>query len=100
LVDLLDVVPRIKCDLQPPHFLPLPGSFNVEDRNSWASLAKTVHDWLITHEDHLRATSKFIWGVQAFWIAYTAAFPSFPNGLWPVWNQAIDINGDFIQDWF
>jgi hypothetical protein len=79
---------------------PLPGTFNVEDHNSWASLAKTIHDWLVAHEDHLRATSKFVWGVQAFWIAYTAAFPSFPNGLWPVWNPAIDINGEFIQDRF
>ena len=45
-------------------------------------------------------TSKFFWGAEAFWLAYTAAFPDFPNGTWPKWNPVIDIDGVHIQDWF
>jgi hypothetical protein len=63
-------------------------------------LAKSIHDWLVIQEDRLRPTSKFFWGVEAFWMAFTAAFPAFPNGMWPNWNPAIDIDGNFIQDWF
>jgi hypothetical protein len=44
--------------------------------------------------------SKFYWGVEAFWLAYMAAFPEFPNGIWPNWNPVIDVDGDCIQDWF
>lgn len=38
------------------------------------------------------------WGTEAFWMAFTAAYPSFPSGSWPFWNPIIALEGSYIQN--
>jgi hypothetical protein len=74
--------------------------FDYDDRTQWAQLAGKLHDWLIREEENLRVASKFEYGSEAFWIAFTTAYPTFPGGEWPDWDPAIGLDGDYIQMWF
>jgi hypothetical protein len=38
------------------------------------------------------------WGVEVFWAAFIAAFPSFPLGEWPLWDSRIPMAGPFIEN--
>ncbi|THH19878.1 hypothetical protein EW146_g1396 [Bondarzewia mesenterica] len=77
-------------------FLPLPSTFDVSSARAWASLASQIQDWLITSVgNHL--SPYWSWGVEAFWVAFVAAYPSFPLGDWPRWDTRIPLRGAFIE---
>src|SRR5215472_8241224 len=63
------------------------------------NLLETIHDWLVAQRQHLVDKGLWSWGVQAFWIAFTAAYPAFPHGEWPRWNSVIPLQGLDIEDW-
>jgi hypothetical protein len=60
------------------------------------TLASRIQDWLIFYiqDEHLL---HWKWGAELFWIAFVAAFPSFPLGDWPVWDARIPLAGAFIE---
>jgi hypothetical protein len=80
-------------------FLPLPADFNYEDRTQWMKLADTIQDWLVAEEPLLEGKKLWTWGTEAFWVAFTAAYPAFPHGEWPRWNTRISLEGQYIQSW-
>jgi len=63
------------------------------------ALADSIHDWLISDREQLRSTCKWIWGTEAFWFAFTTAYPAFPHGEWPNWDPEIDMEGRHISKW-
>ena len=36
---------------------------------------------------------------KLFWMAFVAAFPTFPHGDWLLWDLLITIEGNFISSW-
>ncbi|KAG2156933.1 uncharacterized protein EDB93DRAFT_1238773 [Suillus bovinus] len=78
-------------------FLPLPSTFNHMDSDHWAELSSTIQSWLVTLADTV--TPEWTWGRDAFWYAFVAANPDFPNGKWAFWNPSIPLEGQFIEEW-
>ncbi|KAH7931054.1 hypothetical protein BV22DRAFT_985002, partial [Leucogyrophana mollusca] len=78
-------------------FLPLPHTFNHSDQNHWTVLAHNIQDWLVTMA-HLES-QQWTWGRDAFWLAFVAANPEFPNGKWAEWDPRIPLEGEFIERW-
>lgn len=65
-------------------FLPLQ-HFDYADQAKWASLMKDIEAWLV---DQVNCqTQLWTWGRDAFWLAFIAAYPSFPRGSWPKWDS-------------
>ncbi|KAI0040148.1 hypothetical protein FA95DRAFT_1650771 [Auriscalpium vulgare] len=77
-------------------FLPLAQDFDVVSQVSWGKLACAVQDWLISPESCL-SESHWSWGVDLFWLAFIAAYPTFPLGEWPSWNRRIPFNSPFLN---
>jgi hypothetical protein len=63
------------------------------------TLAETIQDWLVAEETSLRGEELRKWGTEAFWIAFTAAYPAFPHGEWPRWDTQIRMEGQYIKSW-
>jgi hypothetical protein len=42
---------------------------------------------------------QWTWGWDTFWLAFIAAFPFFPRGMWPLWNPRVPLEGAFIEKW-
>ncbi|KAI6148919.1 hypothetical protein BKA82DRAFT_3934573, partial [Pisolithus tinctorius] len=82
----------------PIPFLPLASTFDPMDTCHWAALSKDIERWLV---NDIRTTSipQWAWGRNAFWLAYIAAHPMFPNGSWSVWDPRIPMEGQFIEEW-
>jgi hypothetical protein len=40
-----------------------------------------------------------MWGWDAFWLTFVAAYPFFPRGTWPMWDPRIPLEGAFIEQW-
>ncbi|KIK80277.1 hypothetical protein PAXRUDRAFT_159096 [Paxillus rubicundulus Ve08.2h10] len=83
-------------------FFPLPPTFNLSDRLSWQALIHQIQLHLIQLEDNLTSEehiTKCLIVCEFFWMAFVAAFPSFPYGDWPDWNPRITMDGDFISYW-
>jgi hypothetical protein len=80
----------------PISFLPLAPAFDKASTKAWATLASRIQDWLIfyIHDEHL---PHWKWGAEVFWIAFVAAFPSFPLGDWALWDARIPFVGTFIE---
>ncbi|KAG1847459.1 hypothetical protein C8R48DRAFT_615486 [Suillus tomentosus] len=77
-------------------FLPLQ-HFDYADQAKWASLMKDIEAWLV---DQVNCqTQLWTWGRDVFWLAFIAAYPSFPGGLWPKWDSRIPLEGTFIEQW-
>ncbi|KAF8341171.1 hypothetical protein F5887DRAFT_888031 [Amanita rubescens] len=85
-------------DNVPITFLPLPSTFNHRDTASWAILVNQISMWLV---DTVRSPryQEWGWGVEAFWMAFIAAYPSFPDGVWPSWDTTIGADTRFFQQW-
>lgn len=68
------------------------------DSCHWAALSKDIERWLV---DDVKSTSvpQWAWGRDAFWLAYIAAHPMFPNGRWSPWDSRIPLEGQFIEEW-
>ena len=80
----------------PMPFLPLPPTFNKTCAEAWSSLASQIQQWLIfCLRDE--GTPHWKWGVDVFWVAFIAAYPSFPLGEWPLWDTRIPMAGPFIE---
>jgi hypothetical protein len=80
----------------PPTFLPLPSSFDPLKSTSWQSLSRQIEEWL-TEIVVDTESPEWVWGREAFWMSFVAAYPSFPHGNWPRWNAKIPFDGSFIQ---
>ena len=82
--------------LIPISFLPLAPAFNKASTKAWVTLASRIQNWLIFYiqDQHL---AHWKWGSEVFWIAFVAAFPSFPLGEWPLWDVRIPLAGAFIE---
>jgi hypothetical protein len=63
------------------------------------ALANDIQDWLVAEAPAIRSTIKWDYGTEAFWMAFTAAYPAFPGGEWPCWNPAIPMEGSYIHAW-
>ena len=61
------------------------------------TLSKQIERWLVTEVDI--TTPQWGWGCDAFWLAFVAACPSFPNGGWSAWDTRIPVDGQFITEW-
>lgn len=83
----------------PISFLPLAPSFNHRDGQSWSKLVEVISNWLVNDVKTLK-TQEWTWGIDAFWMAFVAAYPSFPCGTWPDWDCRIALDGTFIHEWF
>ncbi|OBZ77224.1 hypothetical protein A0H81_02594 [Grifola frondosa] len=79
-------------------FLPLPSQFNHLRQASWLKLLRDIEDWVL-HIAVDRTSSEWTWGSDAFWMAYIAAYPAFPGGLWERWDADIALEGQFIEAW-
>ena len=82
-----------------PNFA-ISGSFDYTSREQWAKLATDLETWLIASEASLRPTDRWRWGSEAFWIAFTSAYPTFPGGNWPRWSPGIPMDGEYLRFWF
>ncbi|KAL0567445.1 protein kinase, partial [Marasmius crinis-equi] len=45
------------------------------------------------------ASQDWEWGREAYWMAFTAAYPEFPRGEWPSWDASIGLDGPYIIEW-
>lgn len=82
----------------PISFLPLAPSFNHRDGQSWSKLVEIISNWLVNDVKTLKS-QEWTWGTDIFWMAFVAAYPSFPSGTWPVWDCHIALDGTFIHEW-
>ena len=82
----------------PITFLPLPSTFNHRDTASWAALVNRISTWLVDTV-HSPQCQEWGWGVEAFWMAFIAAYPSFLDGVWPSWDTSIGADTRFFQQW-
>ncbi|KAG2098945.1 uncharacterized protein F5147DRAFT_548334, partial [Suillus discolor] len=78
-------------------FLPLPLSFDYINPADWQTVYRQIQEWLTTEVD--TESSLWTWGRDAFWLAFVAAYPSFPMGKWPMWDPRIPLEGSFIEHW-
>ncbi|KAG1719838.1 hypothetical protein EDB19DRAFT_1898628 [Suillus lakei] len=78
-------------------FLPLPPTFNYFNRTDWQMVSQRIQEWLTTEVD--TRSSVWTWGRDAFWLAFVAAYPSFPSSQWPMWDPRIPLEGEFIEQW-
>ncbi|KAG2087714.1 uncharacterized protein F5147DRAFT_541346, partial [Suillus discolor] len=92
---ILKLATYISDNIQIP-FLPL-RRFNHFDWTMWAVLSKNIEGWLIDEVDS--ETQLWTWGRDAFWLAFIAAYPLFPKGIWPKWNPRIPLEGVFVERW-
>ncbi|KAG1855231.1 hypothetical protein F4604DRAFT_2042428 [Suillus subluteus] len=76
-------------------FLPLPPTFNHFNRSDWQIVSQKIQEWLTSEVD--TKSSLWTWGRDAFWLAFVAAYPSFPTGQWPMWDPRIPLEGEFIE---
>ncbi|KAF9237456.1 hypothetical protein BU15DRAFT_76001 [Melanogaster broomeanus] len=102
--------PRAQHTLSRPRFLnpeffpffPLPSTFDLLDSVSWQMLVHQIQFHLVQPEDNLtweEHVTECLLVREFFWMAFVAAFPSFPYGNWPNWNPRISMDGDFISYW-
>ncbi|KAF8840948.1 hypothetical protein BDN67DRAFT_929416 [Paxillus ammoniavirescens] len=82
----------------PIPFLPLAPTFDPMDSRQWATLSKDIERWLV-HDVQTTSAPQWAWGRDAFWLAYIAAHPMFPNGSWSPWDPRIPLEGQFIEEW-
>ncbi|KAI6008691.1 hypothetical protein F5J12DRAFT_824936 [Pisolithus orientalis] len=82
----------------PIPFLPLASTFDPMDTCHWATLSKDTERWLV-NDVWTTSVPQWAWGRDAFWLAYIAAHPMFPNGSWSAWDPRIPMEGQFIEEW-
>ncbi|KAI6006653.1 hypothetical protein F5J12DRAFT_832058 [Pisolithus orientalis] len=82
----------------PIPFLPLAPMFDPMDTCHWATLSKDIKWWLV-NDVQMTSIPQWACGHDAFWLAYIAAHPTFPNGSWSVWDPRIPMEGQFIEEW-
>ncbi|KAG2047830.1 hypothetical protein BDR06DRAFT_848817, partial [Suillus hirtellus] len=78
-------------------FLPLPPSFDYVNRADWETVTQQIQEWVTT--EVATESSLWMWGCNAFWLAFIAAYPSFLMGKWPMWDPRIPLEGSFIEEW-
>jgi len=81
-------------------FLPLSQGFQPLNTYEWKQLVMNIEQHLLA-DPHLNNTHPECYFLmrQLFWMAFVAAFPSFPHGDWPNWNSQIPMEGNFISRW-
>ncbi|KAI6111324.1 hypothetical protein F5141DRAFT_1063630 [Pisolithus sp. B1] len=79
-------------------FLPLPHMFDCTDPQQWDILSKEIECWLV-NEVQNSSLSIWMWGRDAFWLAFIGANPTFPSGRWSAWDPRIPLEGTFIEEW-
>ncbi|KIK75064.1 hypothetical protein PAXRUDRAFT_173910, partial [Paxillus rubicundulus Ve08.2h10] len=66
---------------------------------SWVLLADQIQFHLVQETQVEHPVDECLWVRKFFWMAYVAAFPTFPQGDWLNWNPRISMEGDFISYW-
>jgi len=79
-------------------FLPLPCHFDHQSGEAWAELAMLIQSVLV-QSSHGEEMPCYVLAREFFWMAFVAAFPSFPFGEWPEWDLRIPMRGTFISAW-
>ncbi|KAI0795996.1 hypothetical protein C8Q75DRAFT_730148 [Abortiporus biennis] len=79
-------------------FLPLPSSFQISSRDSWLYLVSDISNWLNTVIDNTTAP-EWKWGLEAYWMAFIAAYPKYPEGRWDCWDARIGPESKFVDEW-
>ena len=79
-------------------FFPLPAHFDALDGESWQILFQDIQTYLVQNPDVELRRQVLI--QEFFWMAFVAAFPTFPFGDWPDWDYRIPVKGNFIMYWF
>ncbi len=79
-------------------FLPLPPTFNHHDIGCWEALAAEIQSWVLDVAVDVNS-AEHNWGTDAFWMAYCAAYPTFPQGVWAGWNPQMPVAGTFGGRW-
>ncbi|KAI6147786.1 hypothetical protein BKA82DRAFT_506334 [Pisolithus tinctorius] len=81
-------------------FFPLSPQFHPLDGRAWASLANEIQFFLV-QDISIEQTQPDCYEVlrDIFWMAFVAAYPSFPHGEWPQWNPMISMEGEFMSYW-
>jgi len=79
-------------------FLPLPRHFDHQSGEAWAELAMLIQSVLV-QSSHGEEMPSYVLAHEFFWMAFVAAFPSFPFGEWPEWDSCIPMQGTFISAW-
>ncbi|KAF8704795.1 hypothetical protein AX14_013920 [Amanita brunnescens Koide BX004] len=92
------LAPSIELQEIPIPFLPLAPSFDHQDIQAWSELIDFISNWLVNDVKTLKR-QEWTWGTDAFWMAFVAMHPSFPDGCWPSWDCRIALDGTFIQEW-
>lgn len=72
--------------------------FDPSNQSCWAALSISIEHWLLSEVVSVRCP-EWMWGCNAFWISFIAAYPNFPGGEWPTWNTRIAMEGPFIEKW-
>lgn len=62
------------------------------------ALSKDIEQWLV-NEVQTSTSPMWQWGLDAFWMAFIAAYPMFPHGKWYSWNPTIPLGGQFVEEW-
>ncbi|EGN98870.1 hypothetical protein SERLA73DRAFT_152660 [Serpula lacrymans var. lacrymans S7.3] len=83
---------------RPIPFLPLQLSFDPGSSQCWINLVAGVQTWLLVDVVY-RCCHAWIWGQEAFWMAFVAAYPDFPAGDWSGWSSKILLEDLFLNSW-
>ncbi|KAK1226717.1 protein kinase [Marasmius sp. AFHP31] len=82
-----------------PPFLVLLPTFDHHTPESWTTMYKSIGQWMAAFSVCRDVSEDWQWGREAYWMAFTAAFPHFPNGDWSDWDPRIKLDGPFMQEW-
>ena len=78
-------------------FLPLHDDFDHNDANKWKWLVNVLQEYLLDPHLHTKFQSCYLFTRELFWMAFIAAYPTFPHSPWPLWNSEIAREGDFVS---
>lgn len=81
-----------------PPFLPLSPQFRPKDQGCWLTLYTDIAQWLVSQLPD-QSSVLWVWGREAFWLAFIAAHPVFPHGDWPRWPSIVSLDGPFVLYW-
>ena len=63
-------------------------------------VAHEIQQWLVPMAADT-SHPLWLWGVDLFWVAFTAAFPNFlRDTMWPLWSADIPFCGAYLTQYF
>lgn len=79
-------------------FLPLPRTFNRHCTTDWVTLFQEMQDFVFEVAVDMDSPER-AWGTDLYWIAYIAAYPTFPQGARTKWDPRMKLCGTFGDYW-